>query len=87
MSYAYQSYVADSYSAAGKRYSNAWEDEDDQVAHAPLEKEVVGRMLGDCTGYRVLDVAGGSGNHARSAIDAGATHVDVVDISAGFTSG
>jgi SAM-dependent methyltransferase len=37
--------------------------------------------LGDCTGLKVLDVGGGSGLHARKAIDAGATVVDVVDIS------
>ena len=40
--------------------------------------------LGDCTGMTILDLGGGSGLHARTAIDQGATRVDVVDLSPGM---
>ncbi|KAF9889053.1 hypothetical protein FE257_008030 [Aspergillus nanangensis] len=46
-----------------------------------LEAEFVRLALDDCTGLTVLDLGGGSGIHARDAIDAGAALVDVVDIS------
>ncbi|GAB1313086.1 hypothetical protein MFIFM68171_03296 [Madurella fahalii] len=48
---------------------------------AKLEAELIRTALGDCTGAAVLDLGGGSGLHARRAIDAGAATVDVVDIS------
>ena len=40
--------------------------------------------LGDCTGQTVLDLGGGSGLHARTAVDQGAARVDVVDLSKGM---
>ncbi|KFY13025.1 hypothetical protein V492_03531 [Pseudogymnoascus sp. VKM F-4246] len=46
-----------------------------------LEGELVSRALGDCTGLTVLDLGGGSGIHARRAIEAGAALIDVFDIS------
>lgn len=46
-----------------------------------LESELVRNALGDCTGLTILDLGGGSGIHARHAIDAGAASVDVFDIS------
>jgi ubiquinone/menaquinone biosynthesis C-methylase UbiE len=46
-----------------------------------LESQLVKTALGDCTGMNVLDLGGGTGLHARQAIDLGATSVDVVDIS------
>jgi len=48
---------------------------------ARLEAQLIQRALGDLTGQTVLDLGGGSGSHARRAVDAGATLVDVVDIS------
>lgn len=46
-----------------------------------LEAQLVTIALGDCTGLKVLDLGGGSGIHARKAIELGAALVDVVDIS------
>lgn len=46
-----------------------------------LESQLVRVTLGDCTGLTILDLGGGSGIHAREAIDLGAARVDVVDIS------
>ncbi|KAL4726552.1 hypothetical protein ACLX1H_005439 [Fusarium chlamydosporum] len=53
----------------------------EQLPCSKLEGQLVQNALGDCTGLKVLDLGGGSGLHARKAIDAGATVVDVVDIS------
>lgn len=46
-----------------------------------LEGELVSRALGECTGLTILDHGGGSGIHARRAVEAGAALVDVFDIS------
>lgn len=46
-----------------------------------LESELMKNALGDTTGLVILDLGGGSGIHAREAIDAGAARVDIVDIS------
>ena len=46
-----------------------------------LESQLIQIALGDCTGYRILDLGGGTGVHARQAIDAGAAAIDIVDIS------
>lgn len=46
-----------------------------------IEWQLAARGLGDCTGLTVLDLGGGSGLHARQAVDRGATHVDIVDVS------
>ena len=46
-----------------------------------LEGELVNRALGQCTGLTILDLGGGSGIHARRAVEAGAAVVDVFDIS------
>lgn len=51
------------------------------LPHSRLEHELIQRALGDCTNYRILDLAGGSSDHARQAIDAGACQIDVVDVS------
>lgn len=56
----------------------------DAVENTPLyklESALIQSALGDCNDLRVLDVGGGSGLHAREAIAAGATKVDLVDIS------
>ncbi|OAG01062.1 methyltransferase-like protein [Paraphaeosphaeria sporulosa] len=46
-----------------------------------LESQIIKNALGDATGLVILDLGGGSGIHAREAIDAGAQRVDIVDIS------
>lgn len=46
-----------------------------------LESQLIKTALGDATGLTILDLGGGSGLHAREAIDAGAERVDLVDIS------
>jgi len=51
------------------------------LAMARLEAELIRRGLGDLTGLKVLDLGGGSGSHARRAVEAGAALVDVADIS------
>lgn len=51
------------------------------LPHGKMEKALLQKGLGDCTGLKVLDIAGGSGDHARQAIEAGAESVDVVDTS------
>ncbi|KAF4456665.1 hypothetical protein F53441_1221 [Fusarium austroafricanum] len=53
----------------------------EELPCSKLEGELVQNALGDCTGLKVFDLGGGSGLHARRAIDAGAEVVDVVDIS------
>ncbi|KAK4494715.1 hypothetical protein PRZ48_014071 [Zasmidium cellare] len=52
-----------------------------ELPHSRLEHELIQRALGDCANYRVLDLAGGSGDHARQAIEAGARQIDLVDVS------
>ncbi|KAI2619908.1 S-adenosyl-L-methionine-dependent methyltransferase [Hypoxylon sp. NC1633] len=46
-----------------------------------LETQLMTSALGDCTGYTVLDLGGGTGVRARDVIDFGAASVDVVDVS------
>ena len=49
-----------------------------------LESQLIMAALGDCTGKTVLDLGGGTGQHAREAVDLGASTIDVVDISIGM---
>ncbi|KAK4193254.1 ubiquinone menaquinone biosynthesis C-methyltransferase [Podospora australis] len=46
-----------------------------------IESQLIAKALGDLTGLHVLDLAGGSGTHAREALSYGAASVDIVDIS------
>ncbi|KAK3319534.1 S-adenosyl-L-methionine-dependent methyltransferase [Cercophora scortea] len=46
-----------------------------------IEYQLIASALGDCTGLTILDLGGGSGVHARRAVELGAALVDVVDIS------
>lgn len=46
--------------------------------------QLIKSALGDCSGLDVLDLGGGTGVHARLAVDAGAASVDVVDLSPGM---
>jgi ubiquinone/menaquinone biosynthesis C-methylase UbiE len=46
-----------------------------------LESQLIKIALGDATGKSVLDLGGGTGIHAREAIEAGATSLVLVDIS------
>ncbi|KAI9863589.1 MAG: hypothetical protein M1813_003612 [Trichoglossum hirsutum] len=49
-----------------------------------LESQLIKIALGDCAGLTILDLGGGTGMHAREAIDLGAAAVDIVDISPGM---
>lgn len=49
-----------------------------------LELQLITIALGDCTGLAILDIGGGTGLHARSAMDQRAASVDIVDISPGM---
>ena len=53
----------------------------EELPCSKLEGQLVRNALGNCSGLKVLDLGGGGGLHARRAIDAGASVVDVVDIS------
>jgi SAM-dependent methyltransferase len=46
-----------------------------------IESQIIKNALGDATGLVILDLGGGTGVHAREAIDAGAQRIDIVDIS------
>ncbi|RYO92111.1 hypothetical protein DL764_008180 [Monosporascus ibericus] len=46
-----------------------------------LESQLIKLALGNCNGLSILDLGGGTGLHAREAIDLGASSVDVVDVS------
>lgn len=68
---------------AGKTQYNTFAPKYASVEDLPcskLEAQLVRIALGDCTGLTVLDLGGGSGLHARRAVDAGAL-VDVFDVS------
>lgn len=66
---------------------NAGHIEYDAIDLLPMGKMHTGLgayALGDCSAQTALDLGGGSGLHARTAIDQGATRVDVVDLSPGM---
>ncbi|KAI9148248.1 Malonyl-[acyl-carrier protein] O-methyltransferase [Paramyrothecium foliicola] len=46
-----------------------------------LESQLLELAIGDASGLLVLDIGGGTGIYARQAIAAGATRVDLVDVS------
>ncbi|KAK4623836.1 hypothetical protein CLAFUW4_06026 [Fulvia fulva] len=46
-----------------------------------LESQLIKIALGDCSGLTVLDLGGGTGLHAREAVELGALSVDVIDVS------
>lgn len=54
------------------------------VPFGQLESQLIKIALGDCAGLAILDLGGGTGLHAREAIDLGAVSVDLVDISPGM---
>ncbi|KAK4182159.1 Ubiquinone/menaquinone biosynthesis C-methyltransferase UbiE [Podospora australis] len=65
------------YDTFAAKYSNVTD-----LPCSKIEADLIRTALGDCTGLSVLDIGGGSGLHARRAIDeANASSVDVVDIS------
>lgn len=69
---------------AGKTQYEDFSTEYTSLSDTPqgqLERELVSTALGDCTGLKVLDIGGGSGLHARKAVDAGAEVVDLIDVS------
>ncbi|KAI0012632.1 methyltransferase-like protein [Xylariaceae sp. FL0662B] len=67
-----------------KEYDNQAKTYDDYHTSMPygiMETQLMKSALGDCSGATVLDLGGGTGARARQALDAGATLVDVVDVS------
>lgn len=64
------------YDAFAPKYASV-----EELPCSKLEAELVRNALGNCRDLKVLDLGGGSGLHARRAVDAGAAIVDVVDIS------
>ena len=46
-----------------------------------LESQLIRTALGDCNGYTILDLGGGTGVHARQAIELGAAAIDLIDLS------
>ncbi|KAK1834084.1 Ubiquinone/menaquinone biosynthesis C-methyltransferase UbiE [Podospora conica] len=68
-----------------KKQYNSVATQYDSVEDVPcskIEAQLIRTALGNCTGLAVLDIGGGTGLHARRAIDdANAAVVDVVDIS------
>jgi len=64
------------YDAFAPKYASV-----EELPCSKLEAQLVRIALGDCNCLKVLDLGGGSGLHARRAVDAGSTLVDVVDIS------
>ena len=67
------------YDKAASRYNDFG-----SLPSGQLESELIKLALGDCTGLTVLDLGGGTGTHAREAIDLGAASVDILDISPGM---
>lgn len=64
------------YEAFAEEYSSV-----DELPYAKVEGELIRIALGGCTGCTVLDLGGGSGVHARKAVEAGAAVVDVFNVS------
>ncbi|KAK2052757.1 S-adenosyl-L-methionine-dependent methyltransferase [Colletotrichum caudatum] len=71
--------VQEEYDAAAATYGHY-----STLPSGRLESQLVKIALGDCTGLTILDLGGGSGIHAREALELGAARVDVVDISPGM---
>jgi ubiquinone/menaquinone biosynthesis C-methylase UbiE len=72
---------------ARQDYDSIADDYNDRYAPTltgALEGQLIAAALGDLTGLTVLDLGGGSGTHARTAIEQGAVAVDIVDISPGM---
>ncbi|KAI0459356.1 S-adenosyl-L-methionine-dependent methyltransferase [Xylaria acuta] len=70
--------VKKEYGAEAVNYDNFWSEGSPLVR---LDTELFISALGRVPGAVILDLAGGSGIKARHALDAGASAVDVVDIS------
>ena len=57
-------------------FAEAYHKSTSEIPHSLLESDLIRTALGDCKDCRILDLAGGSGNHARIAIEAGAAEND-----------
>lgn len=66
----------DQYNAIAKTYNDI-----ETLPQSALYQEDVKRCLGDCKGFKILDLGGGTGLHAFNALGLGAAQVDVVDTS------
>ncbi|RYP65979.1 hypothetical protein DL771_008026 [Monosporascus sp. 5C6A] len=76
--------MAGATSSVGKEGYDTYAAIYERFASSPtgiLEAQLLGSALGDCTGLAVLDLGGGTGLRARQAVELGASHVDVVDVS------
>lgn len=70
-----------------KDYDNCaatYNDFGTNLPYGHLESQLIKTALGDCSRLTILDLGGGTGLHAREAIDLGAATVDLVDISPGM---
>jgi SAM-dependent methyltransferase len=65
------------YSKSASKYNNTYST----LPVGVLESQILEQALSNIADATVLDLGGGSGTHAREAIDAGAARVDIVDIS------
>ncbi|KAI1099031.1 S-adenosyl-L-methionine-dependent methyltransferase [Jackrogersella minutella] len=72
---------AEELKVAYAEHARAYNEDYPKLPNSILETQLFTSALGDCTGYTVLDLGGGTGVRAREAIDFGAVAVDVVDIS------
>ena len=53
----------------------------EEIPFVALEAELMSTVMGSMENLTVLDLGGGTGRYAFKAIDAGARHVDIVDMS------
>ncbi|KAI0969150.1 S-adenosyl-L-methionine-dependent methyltransferase [Xylaria arbuscula] len=71
--------VKNEYDSEAASYDAFWTTTDTPLAR--LDNELFLSALGQVPGAVILDLAGGSGLKARLAVDAGASAIDIVDIS------
>ncbi|CAH0028046.1 unnamed protein product [Clonostachys rhizophaga] len=68
--------VREDYNKSAQSYNDA-----SVLPAVMLESQLIKLAIGDATDLVVLDIGGGSGIHAREAVEAGARRVDIVDLS------
>lgn len=75
--------MSESKEVVKKDYAQAAQNYNDfgSLPLGQLESQLIKTALGDCTDATILDLGGGTGVHAREAVELGALAVDIVDIS------